>query len=82
MNEKTIHAIAAKCLRLEAKIFALSQCVQALAERQGIAPDKFADVLNEKIEESHQRILEKVEDIDPAEAAILDQRHLLKNLFD
>jgi len=80
--QSTIQALAAKYIRLEAKCYALSVCIQSLAERQGIPPDKAAAVIERQVDLAHQTILEKIENIDPATAATLDQRHSLGNLFD
>jgi hypothetical protein len=45
-------------------------------------PDKAASVIEQQVDLAHQTILEKIESLDPATAATLDQRHSLGNLFD
>jgi hypothetical protein len=78
---KTVEALAAKCLLLEAKCYALALCFQSLAAKQGISPERAATVLNEQIDLAHQTLLEKVEDMDPATAANLDRRPSSSDLF-
>ena len=77
----TVEALAAKCIRLEAKCYALSVCVSALAIRQGVSPEKAAATIEKQIDLAHQKLLGKIEDLDPGTAANLDRRSSLGDIF-
>ena len=71
---KAIQAVAAKCIRLEARCDALGSFLGVLAMKQGMTEKQVADVLEKATEEFHQRRLTSLEDVDPAGAAGLDLR--------
>jgi len=53
-----------------------------MAVRQGISPEKARAVIDKQIALAHQRLLEKVEKVDPQIAATLDDRPPLDDIFD
>ena len=51
-----------------------------LARRQGIPEHEMLAMFYKEVAQSHQAVLEKIEDIDPKSAANLDQRPKLDDL--
>ena len=77
-----LRALGAKSVRLEAKCHALSLCLISLAKHQGIPPERMLAMIEKQIAQSHQALLEKIEDTDPKSAATLDRRLSLDDLLD
>jgi hypothetical protein len=75
-----LRALGSKSIRLDAKIHALSICMVRLARRQGIPEHEMLAMFYKEVAQSHQAVLEKIEDIDPKSAANLDQRPKLDDL--
>ena len=78
---KTIEALAAKCVRLEARCDALDVVLCALAMRSGIPKDRVATAIDRQTAKAHQTRLERVEDLDPGTGASLDRRPLGDDLL-
>jgi predicted RNase H-like HicB family nuclease len=82
LDKKLVESLLARSLYLEAKCDALIVCMFEMAVRQGISPEKARAVIDKQIALAHQRLLEKVEKVDPQIAATLDDRPPLDDIFD
>lgn len=79
----TIEALAAKCIRLEARCDALGVALAVVAARQGLPPEKVLAAVDKLTARCHQAALERIEDIDAGLAASVDLRPLAASgLFD
>ena len=71
-------------IRTQARCDALESIAQVLGAQHGIDIEKMNEALQRATEEHHQRRLSEIEKLDPALAAILDNRPIVlpPGLFD